>query len=232
MSSRSNLSKMGKHIAELRKSKGYTQKTLGDILDISDKTVSKWEKGVVAPDITILNSLASTLDISIEELLAGEELTKPNTLEAIDIYSKLTKKKLLKTFAVFALLFILCTFLVFRIEDYYSWHLIPIYSKDLISTKGYILNNNKESKITIYDFNIQRIDDSKTIKSINIKLLNKDSVIYDDTKNYDDKILYHDILNNFTLYVETKEIVEFKNLKLMAVIEYIDGDIKTITATY
>lgn len=232
MSSRSNLSKMGKHIAELRKSKGYTQKTLGDILDISDKTVSKWEKGVVAPDITILNSLASTLDISVEELLAGEEVTKPNTLEAIDIYSKLTKKKLLKIFAVFALLFILCTFLVFRIEDYYSWHLIPIYSKDLISTKGYILNNNKESKITIYDFNIQRIDDSKTIKSINIKLLNKDSVIYDDTKNYDDKILYHDILNNFTLYVETKEIVEFKNLKLMAVIEYIDGDIKTITATY
>ena len=58
---------MGKHIAELRKSKGYTQKTLGDILDISDKTVSKWEKGVVAPDITILNSLASTLDISVEE---------------------------------------------------------------------------------------------------------------------------------------------------------------------
>ena len=48
MNDRSNMSKMGKHIAELRKSKGYTQKTLGDILDVSDKTVSKWEKGIIA----------------------------------------------------------------------------------------------------------------------------------------------------------------------------------------
>ena len=48
--------KMGKHIAELRKRKGYTQKKLGEILDISDKTISKWELGFIAPDITLINA--------------------------------------------------------------------------------------------------------------------------------------------------------------------------------
>ena len=56
MSSRTDLVKMGKHIQEARKNKKYTQKELGEIIDVSHKTISKWEQGHIAPDITILKS--------------------------------------------------------------------------------------------------------------------------------------------------------------------------------
>ena len=130
------------------------------------------------------------------------------------------------------MLFILCTFLVFRIEDYYSWHLTTIVSDDSISSKGYILHNNKESKITIYDFGIERIDINKNVKSMNIKLINKDLIIYDDTKYYDDKILNQDILNNFTLYVETNKKIDIKELELIIKIEYSDGYKDVIKTKY
>ena len=107
MSSRSDMNKMGKHIAELRKKKGYTKKNLGDLIDVSDKTISKWEKGVIAPDITILSSLASTLDITVEELLLGEEKQELDTVEAINVYSKITKRKLIKKIHFYLLISIL-----------------------------------------------------------------------------------------------------------------------------
>lgn len=42
---------MGKFISELRKEKGLTQKEIGDMLNITDNSVSKWERGINAPDI-------------------------------------------------------------------------------------------------------------------------------------------------------------------------------------
>ena len=101
MSSRTSMIKMGEHISFLRKKKNYTQRNLGDILDVSDKTISKWEKGIVAPDITILQALANTLDVSVEEILAGEKVSHINTIEALDIYSNMTKHKLVRSFIVF-----------------------------------------------------------------------------------------------------------------------------------
>ena len=53
--------KIGKFIAELRKEKGMTQKELGEKLYISDKAVSKWERGLSIPDLAILEKLASVL---------------------------------------------------------------------------------------------------------------------------------------------------------------------------
>ena len=70
---RSNMAKMGKYIAKLRKAKGYTQKELSELLDVSDKTISKWERGDIAPDITILRTLAKELDSTVDDILCGEE---------------------------------------------------------------------------------------------------------------------------------------------------------------
>ena len=68
-----NNNKIGKFIAELRKEKGITQKELGDKLFVTDKAVSKWERGVSFPDITILEKLAKELDVDISEILCGEK---------------------------------------------------------------------------------------------------------------------------------------------------------------
>lgn len=67
--------KIGKFIAERRKSKGYTQRQLSDILRISDKTISKWECGNGFPEVSLLLPLCGELGISVNELLAGERVS-------------------------------------------------------------------------------------------------------------------------------------------------------------
>ena len=63
---------LGAFIAQLRKEKALTQKQLSEILGVSDKTVSHWEREESAPDISILPSLADILGVTVDELLAGE----------------------------------------------------------------------------------------------------------------------------------------------------------------
>lgn len=64
--------KIGQLIYILRKEKNMTQKQLADALYLSDRTISKWERGIGCPDITIVPQLAALLDIPIENLLTGE----------------------------------------------------------------------------------------------------------------------------------------------------------------
>ena len=67
-----NQEKIGLFISELRKEKNLTQKDLGDLLDITDNSVSKWERGINAPDISQLKRIASIFNITVGELLNGE----------------------------------------------------------------------------------------------------------------------------------------------------------------
>ena len=57
--------KIGKFIASVRKEKNLTQQELGNKLFVTDKAVSKWERGLSLPDITILEKLAKELDTDI-----------------------------------------------------------------------------------------------------------------------------------------------------------------------
>jgi len=66
--------KTGKFIAEERKAKKYTQRELADQLGISDKTISKWERGNGFPEVSLLLPLCNELGITVNELLSGERL--------------------------------------------------------------------------------------------------------------------------------------------------------------
>lgn len=68
----------GGTIKALREKKGYTQKQLGDLLRVSDKTVSKWETGKGLPDISLIEPLAFALGVSVAELLSGEYVVNRN----------------------------------------------------------------------------------------------------------------------------------------------------------
>lgn len=68
--------KIGRFITEQRKQKNYTQRQLADILEISDKTVSKWECGNGFPEVSLLLPLCKELEISVNELLSGERLSE------------------------------------------------------------------------------------------------------------------------------------------------------------
>ena len=65
--------KMGEIIRATRKKKGLTQKDIASHLHITDRAVSKWERGICAPDLALLEPLAEILEISITELITGEE---------------------------------------------------------------------------------------------------------------------------------------------------------------
>lgn len=66
-------SKIGKFIAECRKQKKLTQMQLAEQLGITDKAVSKWERGIAMPDSSLMLELCEILNISVNELLRGEK---------------------------------------------------------------------------------------------------------------------------------------------------------------
>ena len=64
--------KVGSLILELRKEKNMTQKQLADLMNISDKAISKWERGLGCPDISLIPKLAQIFGVNIDILLSGE----------------------------------------------------------------------------------------------------------------------------------------------------------------
>ena len=94
--------KFGNFIKSLRKEKKLTQKELGEKLNITDKAISKWERGLSFPDIVMLNSLASFFEIDVSELLNGEKGIKEEVdiekviEEAIENYKNLAEKRQIK----------------------------------------------------------------------------------------------------------------------------------------
>lgn len=73
-----DLVKIGKYIAGKRKALRMTQKQLAEKLNMSDKSVSKWERGICLPDVSVYMELCEILGISINEFLAGEDIDAEN----------------------------------------------------------------------------------------------------------------------------------------------------------
>ena len=73
-----NQLKIGKFIAECRRQKNLTQMQLSEKLNITDKAISKWERGIAMPDSSIMLELCDILSISVNELLNGERISMEN----------------------------------------------------------------------------------------------------------------------------------------------------------
>lgn len=133
--------KMGDFIAALRKAKNMTQKELAEKLNITDKAVSKWERGLGYPDITIVSSLGDILGVTVNELLNGERSEKgiavyninsivENTLDYADkaVEEQRFKSSNIVIFAI-SLLFLISIFVCilcdFIISKTISWSIIP-----------------------------------------------------------------------------------------------------------
>lgn len=70
--------RIGKFIAAARKARGMTQKQLAEQLSISDKTVSKWERGKGLPEVGLMLPLCEALQITVNDLLSGEKISENN----------------------------------------------------------------------------------------------------------------------------------------------------------
>lgn len=75
---------IGGFIAALRKANGMTQKNLAEKLNVSDKTVSRWERDDGAPDLSIIPVIAEIFDVTCDELLRGERKSPAERAEATD----------------------------------------------------------------------------------------------------------------------------------------------------
>ena len=88
--------KIGKFIAVCRKQKGLTQMQLAEKLNITDKAISKWERGIAMPDSSIMLALCDILGISVNELLCGEKINMENNpkneLLLLEMAKELEKK--------------------------------------------------------------------------------------------------------------------------------------------
>ena len=89
--------KIGRFIAERRKKAGLTQLQLAEKLGITDKAISKWERGLTMPDTSIMLDLCDIISISVNELLCGEKFDMENNDQKneqllLDMAKELEKK--------------------------------------------------------------------------------------------------------------------------------------------
>lgn len=96
-----NQEKIGKFILECRKEKKLTQAELAEKLGVTDKSISNWENGRNMPDLSLFKPLCELLDISINDLISGERVSKDkyqekleeNIISTIDYTNKKLSKK-------------------------------------------------------------------------------------------------------------------------------------------
>ena len=122
-----DLIKIGKYIAGKRKALGMTQKQLAEKLGMSDKSVSKWERGVCLPDVSVYKELCSILGISFNEFLAGEDIAQENIIQKSEtniievIRDNINKQKCLKVMKCILLVIAICAvsiigFTIYRLK--------------------------------------------------------------------------------------------------------------------
>lgn len=163
-----NYDTIGKFIQSKRKEKGLTQKELAEKLGVTDKAVSKWERGLGCPDVSILEILAKELDTSILEILKGRTIENEiiKVAEANDYvketikYTRNKSKETINKIIIFLTISISLLLLILNIENIIS------------------LN-----KIYEYDFNnetvIEMKEQLKKLKT-NIELIEQNQGNYDD----------------------------------------------------
>ena len=128
-----NQEKIGKFISHKRKEKGYTQEQLGELLGVTGKTISRWETAKYMPDLTMLIPLSEHLDISVHELLMGEEIEHTQddsillTLEYSN-YLKIHKQKYKTMKCIIYLLFLFIQFFICRYVffEYHGMKELPL----------------------------------------------------------------------------------------------------------
>ena len=199
---RQDISIIGSNISKYRKLKKYTQKQLGDLIDVNPKTVSKWENGTVGPDITILKSLADALDVGVEELLTGIKNKNKKYKNSILL-------NIIFSFIVVILIGVVTFMYVNRYEvyEFKSNH-------EQFNIEGYVVSGRGESRFVFEDFSyITKTRDEIFIKELEIEFYVGDELVHEANKEFEKKVSVDygvkRVIKDFAVYNE-----EFENLAL------------------
>lgn len=212
--------KIGKFILNMRKEKNLTQKELGDKLFVTDKAVSKWERGVSLPDITMLNKLSKILGVSVNDILDGtkesnRKIDVNKEIENIkEMMNKKHKSKVKKILLCLALLVIVIIYLIFKnISLGYDIKTVHYNHTDRninigIPKLSFMLKNNDRS----YSFKnfrsagILENEVKKYLKTLKYSTCNNTIYYYNEKDNY--SIINYSVKNHFLYSTISYEIVE------------------------
>lgn len=233
-----NLEKIGKYILKKRTKKDLTQEQLAKELNTTRTTVSKWERGLIAPDITLLANLSETLGVSVIELLQGEDLKKEEkieknqseTINIVKYYNNNTKKKYLTIISIILLIlvFIISLFLILDSTKFTSSEL-NIEENDF-QIKGYIFDSKIKDILIIKNIlqNNKYIGtDKETIVSkMKIKLISGEETLISKEYAYDNMAI-SDALNSISITIDNKNNINFNNLIIQLEITDIENESKT-----
>ena len=168
-----DLIKIGKYIAFKRKEQGLTQKQLAEKLNMSDKSVSKWERGICLPDVSVYLELCKILGISINEFLAGEDIPK-ETIEqkAEENIIQITKdnknkqkylKKIIRLLIVMLVVFIFITSIFIYKKLTQPQNYIEPYLEKSTEMQTANMLSNHPGNILLFHYNSKKDFDSLTM---------------------------------------------------------------------
>lgn len=132
--------KIGNLISKKRKEKSMTQKELAEKLGLTDRAISKWERGLGCPDISYLEDLSKVLGISVVELLRGEEkyeTSSDDVIESIRLSSDITKYNIKNSISI-----VTTTVIVIIIILLSVFNLTNLYYLNKKNKKDYEFKNN------------------------------------------------------------------------------------------
>lgn len=200
--------KIGKFIADLRKEKKMTQAELGDIVGVTGKAVSRWERGLNLPDTAIMNKVSETLGISTTELLNGERVSTLSSLNidkitenSVAYYKAKLKQKFKKVFLIFVSIIVvlaLALFMIFYFNNAGSCKVYAISSDSTeLDARGIITQTNDKTTLVVSNFQYYG-SSIKNVYAIDYEMIMDDKIVA--TGNYN---LSNNIYTNKELDIQT-----------------------------
>ena len=184
-----NQNKMGLFLKKLRESKNYTQEQLAELIPISRQAISKWERGLAIPDSSVLVKLSSLFNVSINEILLGEYITKNNINDinqiSLKLYDEKNKKsKIIKILTIIIILFAIIFLAYYFIKSYKAVKIYTLtgFSDNIENCEGIMVKTNDK----IY-FHIGDIVTKNNLSINSIVLYSKENgsnIILNTTKDY------------------------------------------------
>ena len=221
-----NPEKVGKFIKDIRKKNNLTQKQLADKYGVTYQAVSKWENGINLPEVTLIRQMSKDFNISVEDILDGELLTK-----------KKNRNKLILIIGVFSLIIVSLIFIILfsnkSNDKSFEFKTISTTCKDF-NVSGSLAYDSEKSSIYISHINYCGGNDETTYKEIECNLYEKNGDItkkISSCKSKDSDMKLEDYLKGVELNIDnyTKTCKNYTNENLYLEVNATDKNNKIIT---
>ena len=162
---------IGSFLKELRKEKGITQEEFAEKLNVSGRTVSRWETGVNMPDISLLVDIAKIYDVSIPEIINGERKSEIMEKEVKEVamimsdYAETEKKIILERVKIISFVGLVSLVLGLVMVNFNSSSMPPIFD----CTEGICLGLGVGALVTMVLYTTGNLEKIKNKKSKHMK---------------------------------------------------------------